>query len=169
MAEQLIYGLDRSLALYVLNLVAYAASLALIFSVLALVKAKTFRSLTGLTKLGDFPLLKFLLIISFLSLSGVPPFVGFFAKLFLGLFFLSKGAYISFGLFIIFNVFAIYFYLQNMRYIFQQSTRKSFKTLTHTTYFDRGLLTVLIMLTWFIAFGFLFLEGLLLIILSMVT
>lgn len=104
---------------YALNLTGYALALGLIFTTLTLTSTRSVRSLNTLGKLNLIPFAKFTLLLGLLSLSGIPPLLGFFAKLFIFFALIIQANLILLGCFLIFNLFALYFYLQTTRHLAQ--------------------------------------------------
>ena len=119
---------DKIFMTYILNLIVYTLTLVLLFTTVAFGATHSFRTMNGLARSGSTTFFKFTLLVSFLSLSGLPPFAGFFAKFFLFLALTTK-TYLGFTMiFLFFNLFALYFYLQSTRHLAQSAVRKTFKT-----------------------------------------
>ena len=69
----------------------------------------------------------FFLTLFLFSLAGVPPFIGFFNKLYL-LNLISQSKFFIFNtLFLIILIFGLYFYMQNLRFLHSTNLRKSTK------------------------------------------
>lgn len=123
-------------AVYALNLLVYTLTLALMLTTFSMFNSHSLKNLNHLTVAPATPHFRFALLIALLSLSGVPPLLGFFAKFFLFVFLMSKANYFLLGLFFFFNLFALYFYLQNTRYLIYNRRRKEYKTLLGRTRLD---------------------------------
>jgi NADH:ubiquinone oxidoreductase subunit 2 (subunit N) len=77
-------------------------------------------------------------ILSFLSFSGVPPLVGFLSKflIFIHIFFKSNVVIFMFFLFI--NLFVIYFYLQNLRFMISKQISNIFIYKNYSAYLNKS-------------------------------
>lgn len=64
-----------------------------------------------------------LLSIALLSVAGVPPFVGFFAKILILISLINSNFFFLYFFFFILLFFALYFYLQNLRYLHSTSIK----------------------------------------------
>jgi NADH:ubiquinone oxidoreductase subunit 2 (subunit N) len=123
------------------------------------IKSKT------LFSFNEFKLNFFLLtttFISLLSMAGVPPFVGFFSKLFLLIILSSSNFFVFFTAFFSLLFFGLYFYTQNLRFILTSSNKSinyAFDLYLRTPSFFFFLVTTL---TFLIFFGIFFLDDLIL-------
>lgn len=78
----------------------------------------------NLVNVGSNVFFKTFIILNFLSLTGLPPFLGFFSKIILiSLFMMFNSAYIYILLFI-FIVILIYFYIQNLKVLLTNSSNE---------------------------------------------
>lgn len=102
------------------------------------------------------------LTIIFLSLAGVPPFIGFFSKILILVSLINSNFFFFYFFFFILLFLALYFYLQNLRYL--HST--SLKQINYSFEYNLRLYTIFIHFTWFILFflifGFFYLDDLIL-------
>lgn len=119
---------DSVFLVFFINILVYTVTLSLIFSLLSVTNTSNLNFVTGFNVLSSFPSFKFFFVFSILSLCGVPPLLGFFAKLYIFNTLFMKFAYFNVGIFFLFNMFAMYFYLQNTRYLIFSSYKKIFKT-----------------------------------------
>lgn len=102
------------------------------------------------------------LTVILLSMAGVPPFIGFFSKLFLILILLNNAFFLFFSLFAVVLILGLYFYIQNIRFL-----HSSKLSLVNYTYLNNErqiiiyfYLTVCLMLL--LSVGFIFIDDLLL-------
>ena len=105
----------------------YIITLSLIFSLFSIININYSNFNSSFNVFSAFPSFKFFFVFCILSLCGVPPLLGFFAKLYIFNVLFSKFAYFNIFIFFLFNMFAMYFYLQNTRYLVFNSYKKSFK------------------------------------------
>lgn len=115
----------------------------------------------------DSSYLLFLTIFLF-SLAGVPPFMGFFSKIYLLNLLVEQNFFLLYSLFIILLIFGLYFYMQNLRFLhstnlsnnnksFLRNERKPFSLFYFTTFLSFFLVNgvfftedVLFYFTWLI-------------------
>ena len=114
-------------AIFALNLLTYVLTLALLLTTFSLFNGKSLKSLSHLLRSPATPHFRFALLVALLSLSGMPPLLGFFGKFFIFVFIMTKANYTMLGVFFFFNLFALYFYLQNTRYLIHSKARKEYK------------------------------------------
>lgn len=123
-------------AVYAINLLAYVLTLGLLLTTFSLFNGQSLKGLNHLLRAPATSTVRFALLVSLLSLSGMPPLLGFFAKFFIFVFLMAKANYMLLGLFFFFNLFALYFYLQNTRYLIQSKKRKEYKVFLGRTRLD---------------------------------
>ena len=69
----------------------------------------------------------FFITVFLFSLAGVPPFTGFFNKLFLFNLLFQNGFFLFYSLFLIMLLISLYFYMQNLRFIHSTNHDFSYK------------------------------------------
>jgi len=84
------------------------------------------------------------IIISLLSLAGIPPLVGFCSKFLLFVYFLKKTNIALLFFFVFFNFFAMFFYLQNTRFLVAKESRSYFNIKNNYVYWDLNLVTLVV-------------------------
>lgn len=65
------------------------------------------------------------LTILLFSMAGVPPFIGFFSKLFIILILLNNGFFLLYTLLVIVLLLGLYFYIQNIRFLHSTNHKSS--------------------------------------------
>ena len=65
----------------------------------------------------------FFLTVFLFSLAGVPPFIGFFSKVFLLNMLVEQGFFLLYSLFIVLLIFGLYFYMQNLRFLHSTNSK----------------------------------------------
>lgn len=145
-------------------LTVYNTSLVVIFFVLfqlSLVQLKTTFSFNTLTSGG--PYVK-LVILSFFSMAGVPPMIGFFTKVFL--FLLICGAGLAVGFPLVFTILftSLYFYIQNIRFLNASNTNNTPFTFDHSIRTVPLFFTTTYVIAFFLIFGGAYLDDTLLVV-----
>jgi NADH:ubiquinone oxidoreductase subunit 2 (subunit N) len=136
----------------------YSICLLLFYFILFYLKNSSFASLNSLKFLTNFSFFRLLVIFALLALAGLPPFFTFFLKGFFFIFFLKKGFFFIF-FFLVFNLFAMYFYLQNARLLLNNSRLNMF-SFYFSTALTVNFIFFLEFLAVFLLFGFFFLPQL---------
>ena len=148
----------------ILYLVIYNLTLLILFIFIFSLKPALVKTilLFELARLDFFYLVSFSII--FLSLAGIPPFLGFFSKLFI----LSCLVFSNFwGLFILLFILlfiSLYFYLQNIRILYQSTAQEvSLFSLTYNP-LTPSLVSWVIIWNTFLTIGWFYLDDLILLI-----
>ncbi len=89
----------------------------------------------------------FCVAVCFLSMAGMPPLLGFFGKFLTIIFFFSKQQYLLLFLFIILNIFVIYFYILNLRFLLTKTTKSFFFIKNYTMYYNFNFICLLLFFT----------------------
>ena len=142
----------------------YNISIFLFFTTLFQFISFNTKTLYSLSDLGNTNVFTKILLIVLFSMAGVPPFLGFFSKIFLFLLLFNSNFFILFVFFFTLLFTGLYFYIQNIRFL--NSTNSS------TFYFPSELnlrITPLFFyvsypLLFFLLFGFFFTDDLFLLI-----
>ena len=102
-------------------LVAYMFLIFTFFLLLNTFDTRFIKNLSDLKKFGTIFPFNFLFLITILSFAGVPPLFGFSIKLFVFLLLINSSALFYMTTLTLFNFFTLYFYIQNVRYIINNS------------------------------------------------
>lgn len=142
----------------------YNLSLFLIFSTLFQFLHSEMKTLQSFNNISSNNFFNKTLVISLFSMAGVPPFWGFFSKLFIFTLLCNSNFFILFPLFFLILFMGLYFYMQNIRFL--NSTNHSnfyaiseLNTRTVPLYYY-----VTLIILFFLVFGFIFTEDLILFI-----
>jgi NADH:ubiquinone oxidoreductase subunit 2 (subunit N) len=100
-----------------LNVFIYAYLTSFIFFILFLFDLRFFKRLNDMKLFYTNKFLFVCLVFVLLSLAGMPPMLGFIAKLLSILFFYSKLNLVIFIIFCLVNFFSIYFYILNLKHL----------------------------------------------------
>jgi NADH-quinone oxidoreductase subunit N len=101
-----------------------------------------------------------IVVLSLLSMAGMPPLLGFFGKFLIILFFLKKAQFFLFIVFIFINLFVIYFYILNIRFLISKSTKHFFFIKGFNVYFNFPIVALFLFLFLLNFFGIFFLNDL---------
>jgi NADH-quinone oxidoreductase subunit N len=105
-------------------LIIYILLMLHIFSIIFVIKDKTLWFLTDLQNLSSISLISFSFICVFAAMSGIPPFLGFWAKISVIISLINSSEFLLAILALACGLFLMYFYLQNYR--FNTNITKSF-------------------------------------------
>lgn len=142
----------------------YNLSLLIVF--LTLFQLTNFRTNTlfTLSDLGATNTLTKLLVIALFSMAGVPPFWGFFSKVFIFLLLLNSHFFIFFSFFFILLLTGLYFYIQNIRFLNSTAAPLSVSTIELNIRRTPLYFYITYITSYFLIVGFLFTEDLFLIL-----
>lgn len=118
------------------------------------------KTLFSFSNLGNTNVLTKILSLSILSLAGVPPFAGFFSKIFVFVLISNSHLAILFPSFFVLLFVGLYFYIQNLRFLNATNaplptTPIELASRVHNSYFYLA-----IPLSFFVVFGFCFMDDL---------
>lgn len=121
-----------------------------------------FKSLNFFKIFSNLFFYKNIILILILSIAGIPPFIGFFTKLNL-IFFLNLNSFLIITFFLFFFLTSMYFYIQNIRFVLNDSF---FGVKTYNYFnenFNFNYLNVIVLILCLLVFGFFLLDDLFLI------
>jgi NADH:ubiquinone oxidoreductase subunit 2 (subunit N) len=144
--------------IFFLNLLVYIITLTLFFFLFSLISQEALKSMNSIGILSAISSLKFFFLLGILSLCGIPPLLGFFAKMYIFINLFNTFSYFLLFIFFIFNLFAMYFYLQNTRYLIANSNTKVYRTNFHNFYVPSDTASTLILLTNTLIFSMIYLD-----------
>ncbi len=106
----------------------------------------------------------FLLVITvlLLSIAGIPPFIGFFTKLFILIILTNSNFFFFYIFFFVLLFFGLYFYLQNIRFLYSTATSNINYNLLPVLRVNLFFIYVSFSLLFFFLFGFIYLDELVL-------
>ena len=121
----------------------------LLFSVLL----KNFKTLYSFSMFSFGSSYLFFLTIFLFSLAGVPPFLGFFNKLFLMNLLINSGFFLLYFLLFVILLFGLYFYMQNLRFLHSTNFGSVSKAFLKNTRVPFTMYYYLIVLSFFLING----------------
>ena len=138
----------------------YNLALYLVFSTLFQVININYKTLYSFLDLGSLNFFSKVLIIALFSMAGVPPFWGFFSKIFIFTLLCNSNFFILFPFFFILLFVGLYFYIQNIRFL-NPTAASNFTPIVEGVY--RNVLSyyyLVITLLFLLTFGIYFTEDL---------
>jgi len=115
------FFVEYGFSILLLNIISYLIILFLLFSIFFSINVKYIKTLNELniTSSNNFFIISLVLVL--LSLAGMPPLLGFLGKFLIIIFLLYKNFFFFFFVFVLVNVFMIYFYIQNVRFLVKKT------------------------------------------------
>lgn len=152
---------EFGLSLIFFNAYIYVYLLYTFFCIIFLFNFSGFKTLNFLKSFGKLNTVTITIIMVLLSIAGVPPLSGFVGKflIFNYLFFQQFYSYVV--IFSFANFFALYFYLQCLRFMVSKDQVNIFLIFKNRVFLNKSIIVLLIILNIFNFFGILFLEDLL--------
>lgn len=142
----------------------YNLALLVIFTTLFQLTNSRVNTLYSLSDLGSTGTLTKLLVVSLFSMAGVPPFWGFFSKVFIFLLLLNSNFFIFFIFFFILLLTGLYFYIQNVRFLNPTSAPRSISTIELNVRRVPAFYYLTYVSSYFLIVGFFFTEDLFLLL-----
>ncbi len=150
-------SLDTLIILFIYMFI-YNISLIIIFWTLFQFISFNFKTIYSFSDLKFNFYFVILISIILFSIAGVPPFIGFFSKLLILIVLLNSGFFFFYIFFFGLLFFGLYFYLQNIRFLYSTGVSK----INYSYNFNLRIATIYFYLTFFfiffILFGFLFMD-----------
>jgi len=142
----------------------YNMSLFLIFYTLFQFISFDYKTLYSFSDLGSNNFFTKVLIIALFSMAGVPPFWGFFSKLFIFTLLCNSNFFILFPIFFLILFIGLYFYIQNIRFL-NATSGSDFQPVIEQNLRNTPIYFYLTFVFLFLLlFGFIFTEDLLIIV-----
>lgn len=136
----------------------------LIISIILLTNLSKFKSLNQFKEFNSYNFILYSLIFSLLSMAGIPPLLGFTGKFLAILFSIFKSQYILIILMTILNIFGMYFYIQNLRFVVKKNKSSILNFKTYYININYAISLNIVILNFLNFFGILFLSDILIIL-----
>ena len=114
------------LSILIFNLLSYILILYNIFLLFFLFDLKYVKTLNDLKIFGSLPFITISIVIILLSFAGIPPLFGFISKFLSFILLVSKNNFFLIFIFLLSNLFIIYFYIQNLRFLISKKIYNNF-------------------------------------------
>jgi len=140
----------------------YNMTLILVFWIITSNLISTSKSLYSFSNFSfDSPHLLFLTV-SLFSMAGVPPFIGFFSKIFILNLLLNSNLFLFYFIFFVLLFVGLYFYIQNMRFLHSSNLSHSTKPYMLNERNSISLAYFAILIMYFLIFGISYIDDILL-------
>lgn len=152
------YFNEYSFSLLLFNILAYIFILINIFLIFFIFDMKYLKTLNELKFFGNLPLITTFLILILLSFAGVPPLLGFISKFLVFIYIISKNNFLFLFLFIFSNMFIIYFYIQNLRFLISKNISNKFFIKKNFVFINQTIIFVFNFFNYFNVFSIFYFE-----------
>lgn len=149
---------EYSLSLIILNIFIYVILILNLFLLLFLFDLKYIKTLSDIKFINNLPFISIFVIVLLLSFAGIPPLLGFLSKFLMFLFLFFKKNYFYVFIFLFINMFSIYFYIQNLRFLISKNSSNKFSIKNNLIVFNANLLFYINFLNFFNVFSIFFIE-----------
>lgn len=160
------FFVEYGLSIIILNIISYLILLLILFSVIFLLNQKYFKTTNEFKNVGFSNYFLLLTVFTLLSLAGMPPLLGFIGKFLITIVIFINSSFFYFFIFVIINLFMIYFYLQNVRFLIKKTNTKLISLTTNFFSLDIKLINLVNLLNVMNLFLLLNFEDLLIFISS---
>jgi len=130
------YIVEYSFGLVILNIIIYLVLMVSIFSVFFIFQINLVQNLSNIRLLNTHKFFSLIIILTLLSLAGVPPLLGFVGKFLLLMVIICTNNYLLFVSLSFINLFTLYFYLQNTRFIISKDNSTNINSLNTSVVFN---------------------------------
>lgn len=151
---------NHSFLVILLNAYIYIFTLLFFFLLLFSMNLKFLKTLNNLKILTQTSFFINSCVFLFLSLAGLPPFLGFVGKFILMIFLFKKTSFLFLILFFIFNCFSIYFYIQHLKFLIVKTKDNGVTNIL----FDLNVFFILNVFFFFFVFGIFIFQTLLILL-----
>lgn len=152
--------INSGLSIIYTNVFIYIYIFYTLFALLFLFDTSKLKALSDLKVFAKFNFVLYSVVTITLSISGVPPFLGFSGKFSIFCIILFKQKELILCLFSILNFFSIYFYIQNLRFLANKTTTNFFLKKGFYFYINSRLINIIVFFNFFNFFGLFFIEDL---------
>ncbi len=149
---------DSTIFLF-LYLFVYNCSFIIIFAIFQQIVLNSSNTIYSFKTFKFNPFFTTLLTITLLSIAGIPPFIGFFTKLFVLILLVNNDFFLFFFFFFVLLMISLYFYLQNIRFIYSSKP-----SVVNYSFENRNIRFsflpsyIIVIFTFFVCFGFFFVD-----------
>lgn len=153
------FSFNYGLSLIIFNIFVYLFLSTALFAILLIFSDKAYSTLNKLKNLQEFYSLFIFALLFLLSLAGIPPLFGFVGKFLLYIQLLGQKSFYLFSIFLIFNIFILYFYIQNIRFMVAKNSSKARKSTFFSNYIYEFIIAFILFVLFFNIFGIFYFEN----------
>jgi NADH:ubiquinone oxidoreductase subunit 2 (subunit N) len=161
------FFIEYGFSILLLNIASYLIILFLLFSVFFSINVKYIKTLNELNVTSNNNFFMITIILVFLSLAGMPPLLGFLGKFLIIIFLLYKNFFFFFFIFVLINVFMIYFYIQNVRFLVKKTSFNKSSTILSFNNINLKIIFFMNLINFLNFFGLFFIEDIVIILSSL--
>jgi NADH:ubiquinone oxidoreductase subunit 2 (subunit N) len=154
-------------SLILCNILIYLLTLTVIFYIFFFFNLNNFLNISNIKLFSTSNFFYLAIILSLLSLVGMPPLLGFVGKFLLVIFINLKSQYYIFCLFVLLNLLMIYFYIQNFRFLVKKTNSNNYSYVFQSNELNLPVLRIIVFLMFFTLFGIFLFDDFFLIINSL--
>lgn len=150
-------------SILLINIIIYVVLTVAIFIFLFVIDNRTFNFLNNFKLVQGIMGIFIGVVLCVASMAGIPPLLGFVGKFFLFIYLLSVESYFLFLIFLVVNFFALYFYIQNFRFMVSKTTNYTYVGFKFSFALNEWYIFFGALLLTLNVFGFLFIEDIFLV------
>lgn len=150
-------------SILMMNVMIYIILTVAIFLFLFIVDNRTFNFLNNFKLVQGVMGIFIGVVLCIASMAGIPPLLGFVGKFCLFIYLLSVESYFLFLIFLMVNFFALYFYIQNFRFMVSKTTNYTYSGFKFSFALNEWYVFFSVLLFVLNLFGFLFIEDIFLV------
>lgn len=158
------YLVEYGFGIVISNIIVYLLLLIAIFSIFFMFNINVIQSLSELKLVNTYPFILSTIILILLSIAGVPPLAGFVGKFLLLILIIGSNNYLLFIILGFINMFTLYFYIQNIRFIISKDSAYNNIIKNNYVVLDTSLVSIVCYINLLNILGIFFFEDLLLLI-----
>lgn len=151
-------------AILIMNIMIYIILTVAIFICVFIVDNRSFNFLNNFKLIQGVGGIFMVVVLCIASMAGIPPLLGFVGKFCLFIYLLNVESYFLFLIFLVLNFFALYFYIQNFRFMVSKTTNYSYSGFKFSFALNEWYIFFSVLLLVLNLFGFLFIEDIFLVV-----
>ena len=155
------YDFLQTMLLLLTYMVIYNLTSFILFTTVLQAVGTNVKTLFSFSNFGSTHILTKIISLAILSLAGVPPLVGFFSKIFVFVLISNSHLSILFPAFFVLLFIGLYFYIQNLRFLNSTNAPVSTTPIELSPRVNLSYFSLALPISFFIIFGFVYVDDLL--------